>query len=212
MKFTIGDSVKVKRGIKCPDDKSVDVSGWQGRIFDIEDDLIGIRWDSITLKHVPEKYIKNSEEDGFDWTELYLSADEVEPALPRDLEGDAESFAEKIAGKALCFGTGKEGERILKVIDGAEDEVEAWNSHLNTVLTFPFEAEISEPQDRGSLKYGDSVTVLGISGTDDLYGILVDITYGRKRYVFPLCDLNALDKNSKNYTPVKDYCVWFANR
>jgi hypothetical protein len=212
MKFTIGDSVKVKRGIQCPDDKSVDVSGWQGRIFDIEDDLIGIRWDSITLKHVPEKYIKNSEEDGFDWTELYLSADEVEPALPRDLEGDAESFAEKIAGKALCFGTGKEGERILKVIDGAEDEVEAWNSHLNTVLTFPFEAEISEPQDRGSLKYGDSVTVLGISGTDDLYGILVDITYGRKRYVFPLCDLNALDKNSKNYTPVKDYCVWFANR
>jgi hypothetical protein len=212
MKFTIGDSVKVKRGIQCPDDKSVDVSGWQGRIFDIEDDLIGIRWDSITLKHVPEKYIKNSEEDGFDWTELYLSADEVEPALPRDLEGDAESFAEKIAGKALCFGTGKEGERILKVIDGAEDAVEAWNSHLNTVLTFPFEAEISEPQDRGSLKYGDSVTVLGISDTDDLYGILVDITCGRKRYVFPLCDLNALDEKSKNYTPIKDYCVWFANR
>ena len=34
----------------------------------------------------------------------------------------------------------------------------------------------------------------------------------RRKYVFPLCDLEVVDKSSSNYQPVKDYAVWFANR
>ena len=213
MPFKIGDSVRVKKGVMCPDDNSLCIAGWQGRVFETEDDgIVGIRWDSITLKHLPLEYIKQSEEEGMDWAEMYLSADEIEPASPRDSEETADQVREEMESTSLWLGEGEEGERILKVIADADDEVEAWNDHLAKVLTFPFDAEVSEPQDRGPLDDGDKVQVKGIADPDDLYGVLVNVTRGRERFVFPLCDLTVLDRKSPNYMPVKDYCVWFANR
>ena len=213
MRFKVGDSVRVKKGVLCPDDDSVNIAGWQGRIFEIEDrDLIGIRWDSITLKHLPREYIKQSEEEGMGWAEMYLSADDLEPASARDSKETADQVRQEVESKSSWLGDGEEGQRILRVIENAEDEVEAWNDHLAQVLTFPFDAEVSEPQDRGPLHDGDKVGVNDIADSDDLYGVLVSVTKGRKHYVFPLCDLTVLDKKSPNYMPVRDYCVWFANR
>ena len=211
MPFKIGNSVIVKEGVMCPDNDSVCIAGWQGRIFEIEE-VIGIRWDSITLKQLPLEYIKQSEEEGMDWAEMYLSADELEPASPRDSEETADDVREEMESTSLWLGEGEEGQRILKVIADSEDEVEAWNNHLAQVLTFPFDAEVSESQDRGPLDYGDKVKVHGITDSDDLYGVLVKVTRGRERFVFLLCDLTVRDRKSPNYMPVKDYCVWFANR
>ena len=161
MKFSIGDSVKVKEGIMCPDDDSVCIGGWQGRIFEIEegDDIVGIRWDSITLKQLPREYIKQSETEGLGWTEMYLSVDELGPASPRDSEAEADTIGQKLESELFWLGEGKEGERILKVIANSDEKVEAWDSHLSQVLSFPFEAEASEPQDRGPLDEGDKVRV-----------------------------------------------------
>ncbi|MFH1615891.1 MAG: calcium-binding protein [Planctomycetota bacterium] len=213
MSFKVGNSVKVKEGIMCPDDDSVCISGWQGRVFEIEEDdnIVGIRWDSITLKQLPLEYIKRSEEEGLDWSEMYLSVDEIELASPRDSQAQAEDMAEKMEGKFQWIGENEEDKRISKVIADAEDELEAWNSYLRGVLKFPFEATVSEHQEKGQLKHGDIVRVQGIVEADDLYGILVDVKYGRQNFVFPLCDLAVRDKKSANYTPVQDYCVWFAN-
>ena len=74
------------------------------------------------------------------------------------------------------------------------------------------EAEVSEIQEKGPLDDGNVVQVRGIAEADDLYGVLVDVQYGRKHFVFPLCDLTVRNKKSPNHTPVQDYCVWFANR
>ena len=52
MKFKIGQTVKVKNGVLCPDDSEFDLSGWTGRIIDLVEDeepTIGIEFDSITL-------------------------------------------------------------------------------------------------------------------------------------------------------------------
>lgn len=214
MEFSLGDSVKVKEGIMCPDDDSVCIGGWQGRIFEIEEggDIVGIRWDSITLKQLPREYIKRSETEGLGWTEMYLSVDEMEPALPRDSQTETDIIGQKMESELFWLGEGKEGERILKVIADVDDKYESWNCHLAQVLSFPFDARVSEPQDKGPLDEGDKVQVRGIVEADDHYGVLVDITCGRQRFIFPLCDLTVRDRKSLNYTPVKDYCVWFANR
>ena len=58
MRLKVGDSVKVKEGISCPDHDSICISGWQGRIIEIEGDMVGIGWDSITLKQMPLEYIR----------------------------------------------------------------------------------------------------------------------------------------------------------
>jgi hypothetical protein len=53
--FKIGDSVVVKSGVKDPD-LGIDIAGWQGRIAEIEkkDSSVGIAWDSMTLKNMPD--------------------------------------------------------------------------------------------------------------------------------------------------------------
>ena len=105
MSLKIGDSVRVKEGVMCPDNDSVCIAGWQGRVFEIEDDdLIGIRWDSITLKQLSLEYIKQSEEEGMDWAEIYLSADEIELASPRDSEEAADEVLEEMESNSAWLG------------------------------------------------------------------------------------------------------------
>ena len=41
MNFRVGDSVKVKAGTKDPD-FGIDISGWQGQISEIDDNIICI--------------------------------------------------------------------------------------------------------------------------------------------------------------------------
>ena len=88
----------------------------------------------------------------------------------------------------------------------------AWEKYLKASLTFPFEAEVSEPQERGPIRTGERVSVLGIEIVDDSYGIIVSIKTKRGHHDFPLCDLEALPDTSPNYQPLNDYVVWFANR
>ena len=80
-------------------------------------------------------------------------------------------------------------------------------------MKLPFEAEVSEWQQRGPLQADDRVTVVGFEGVDDSAGVMVTIkAAGRRAYAFPLCDLTALDEASANHTLTLDYAIWFANR
>lgn len=223
-KFKVGDGVKVKAGIMDPDIKNSCIGGWQGRIVGITtestgDVMVDIKWDSITLKNIPEKAIKKSEQEGFDWTMMTLSADEVESAQKRDTESDVEKAAAMIAKDHAWDCLNDEGDRIKKVLAGVDEDneieaLQAWEDFLFEKLEFPFDAKVAEYQERGRLKVNDKVKVVEIVDTDDLYGIIVNLRHKarKKSYDFPLCDLEVTDKKSANYLPVKDYCVWFANR
>jgi hypothetical protein len=112
---------------------------------------------------------------------------------------------------------GKQGRRIHKVLHDVDedDELEAfntWREYLEAHLKLPFEAEVSEFQERGPLQAGDLVKVIDFEGVEDHYGVLVNIKARGNAYVFPLCDLKAADERSANYPLTDDYAVWFANR
>lgn len=217
----IGDSVVVKAGITDPD-FGTDLSNWQGRVTGTdmsgqEGPLVTIHWDSITLKEMPASLIERCEVQGLSWTEFVLLASEVERTRPRDMEGDVEQVAEELAGQHAWSHLGEQGRRISQVLDSVdpEDEVDglyAWEEYLEDHLVFPFEAEVYEPQDRGPLQAGDRLKVTGIGMVDDLYGIIVDVRLGRRKYAFHLCDLDVVDERLPNHRLVKDYRVWFANR
>jgi hypothetical protein len=111
----------------------------------------------------------------------------------------------------------EQDERIKKVVGDIADEdyitaFEAWEVYFKTILKLPFDAEVSEYQERGALKCGDKVVVKAFESIEDPYGIVVKIIAGKKEYYFPLCDLKAIDEKSVNYEPLFDYAVWFANR
>lgn len=111
----------------------------------------------------------------------------------------------------------EQDKRIEKILgevdeDDAIEIMETWAKYLRDKLVFPFEGEIVEPQEGGYLKPGNRLTVIGIEDFDDLYGVIAGVTYKKRRYSLPLCDLEVVDKDSENFTPVDDYSMWFANR
>ncbi len=216
--FKVGDSVIVKAGVLDPD-LGTDIGGWQGRISEIEpqSNLIGIDWDSITLKQIPDSVIDKCEESGWDWTRMSLSSTEVELTQPQDTEEDVAAIIEQIESQHRWSYLGEEGKGIQAVLADVDpdDEMaafEAWKEHLEKVLSFPFEAVVDEFQERGPLRAGDKVTVQSLADVVGLYGILVKVKHKRRRADFPLCDLEATEPNSSNYRFLRDYVVWFANR
>lgn len=215
--FRVGDSVIVKPKVKDPDTGG-NIGGWQGRISEIgEDNLICIDWDSVTLRNMPGSVIDKCEEKGLGWNQIYLYITDVELVTPRDTEEDVSKMFARLEREHRWSYLGEEGKRIQKILanvdeDDEEAALEAWEKHLRKVLKFPFEAEISEFQERGPLQGGDRVVVQRISGVVDLYGVLVEIRYKRSTYTFPLSDLEATDIKSPNHDFVMEYAVWSANR
>ena len=220
MKFKIGQTVKVKIGVLCPDDSEFNLSGWTGRIIDLVEDeepTIGIEFDSITLKSIPEKFIKKSEQEGLDWSKIYLDVNDVERTKSRDTEQEAKIVRNEIKKHFEWIGIGSGGELIQSVINSAEsfkewDALKAWEKYLEENLQFPFETLIHEYQGRGPLNEGDKLKVFGIELVDDHYGIIVACRKERKRYDFPLVDLKVTEKKSINSNIIEAYRTWFANR
>ena len=221
MGLVVGDCIVVKPGIKHPD-LGTDIGGWQGRVFEIKSYqpgtvTISFYWDSLSLKRMPAAAIRRCEEEGLDRTTMGLYSEEVERAEPRDTQADVDALIEKLTAEHAWDYLGEEGQRIHQVLRDVDkdDEMEAfgaWQEYLEAHLKLPFEAVVSESQNRGPLRFGDRVTVVGFEDVEDLYGVLVNVKAGHRAHVFPLCDLNALDEASANYTLTHDYAVWFANR
>ena len=220
MKYKIGQTVKVKNGVLCPDDSEFNLSGWTGRIIELDEDdepTLGIEFDSITLKNMPKKFIKKSEQENLDWSRIYLDVNDVEPTKSRDTEQDAKTVRNEIKKRFEWIGVSSEGELIQSVINSAEsfkewDVLKAWEKYLEKNLQFPFETVIHEYWGRGSLNEGDILKVFGIELVDDHYGIIVACRKERKRYDFPLVDLKVTEEKLKNTDIIEAYCTWFANR
>ncbi len=213
----IGDPVRVKKAVMCPEEEDICLEGWQGRVIDLskdgDKDLIGIRWDSITLKNIPSDYIDRSEEEDLDYSIMYLWLEEIESAEYRDSEEDVQRILGEINHGKKWFWAGDKGKRIQKILAGVDDgntmdEFKAWYDYLKQNLKFPFTAVVSEYQEKGPFRCGEKVVVKAIELIDDFYGVIANLKKGD----IPLCDLEATDSNSPNYQPVHDYRFWFANR
>jgi hypothetical protein len=206
----------------CPDMESLSIAGWQGRVTDIckgenNEILVEIEWDSITLRALSEDYVRQREEEGLEWASMYLLIDEVKRTRSRDSERDVQLAISEFSHLFSWNYLGEEGPRINNVLKDINPDdtyacMKAWSKHLKKVLVFPFDAEIVDGDNRGPLGVGDRLRVHSIAIVDDLYGVIVDVRLGRRKYAHPLCDLEVLDKESPNYQNVQDYAVWFANR
>lgn len=217
-KFSVGDSVRFNPGVRDYD-FDVDIGGWQGRVMELtEYATVMVAFDSITLRNMPGEYIETCEEDGLSWSEYGADPNELKVVPPRDTPADVETVIAELSARFAYSHLGEEGRDMNAVLAGVDpdDEMAAmkrWGEHLEQILSFPFEAEVVETLfERGPIRYGDRLRVLGINMVDDLYGVLADVKRGRKSYVHPLCDLETVDDESSNRDPLQLYRVWFANR
>ena len=215
--FQLGDSVRFNDG-QQDEESGQEISGWQGRITEINEKhkILLVEFDSVTLQSMPREYLENSEEAGLGWSQYYIGFDDVDLIEPRDTEQDVKSTTADLSHSLAWVHLGEEGREINAILAGADselEEMEAWEKHLQRVLSFPFDAEVSEWQEPGSvLQGGQKVRVMGVDDLDEHYGILVKIKRGPRRYSFPLCDLGATSASSPNHVHVQLYAVWFANK
>jgi len=109
-------------------------------------------------------------------------------------------------------------ERIEKVLEDVEEgnyrdyigALDAWQSHLEENLSFPFEAEVYKESNVGPLETGDEVRVIEVFNSTNIYGIIAELEKGKDNYQLPLCELE-VEEGTPNYQFVKDYKIWFAN-
>lgn len=108
--------------------------------------------------------------------------------------------------------------RIAAVLENVTQEdddtkaFQAWLNHMEAKLSLPFEAQIVETQENGSLKAGAQVSVFDFVGIHNEYGIMVSVKTALKRFDFPLSDLEVCEEMSPNYKLVDDYKAWFYDR
>lgn len=214
----IGDTVKVRQGFKDPDTK-VTMGGWYGSVTQLfpETGTAMIAFDSQTLRDMPAKYIEQCEEDGLSWRKYGYDLTDLTKVEPRDTEEQASAVAAEIEAKNIYAYLGKEGQEIRRIIqsvdpDGEMDHLYVWAEYLKDHLRFPFEAVVDEWQSRGPLRSGDKVRVHAIEDSDKMYGIIVKLRRGLRRFHFPLSDLAPADKTSPEYHLIYLYRTWFANK
>ena len=215
-KFQVGDTVRVKEGTIDPD-FGFEIGGWHGQVTEIDDDLVFIELDSITLSEIPDKYFTKCEIDGLDWKRIYLGLNDVEFSERRDTEEDLIAIQKQIELNHQWDDLGDSGKivsEVLKNIDSFDEPkvLKAWEKYLNEKLSFPFDGKISQYQNKGPLQQGDKIRIHGILGYEAGYGIIVKLRFGRKGYDFPLCDIETLDKTSENEKIIDTYSEWFVNR
>ena len=102
----------------------------------------------------------------------------------------------------------------------AEWESRDWSLWLSENLSFPFIADRTEDLNKDILVLreealfgiGHSMKVLSIMEEDETHGFIVKVREGRRIGHVPLCELQVTPRKNKNYWPVREYVVWFANR
>jgi hypothetical protein len=124
MAFKIGDSVAVKKGLLDPESGHYDMSDWQGRIVqddnerenDRDEPLHCILWDSVTLRNLPEGFVLDAifSEETYEY--MYLYESDLVPTTARDTEEDAKIALEELEKFYFWAGIDESGERIFDLI------------------------------------------------------------------------------------------------
>ena len=231
----IGDSVRVRNGIKSPDEEDLLIEGWVGRIVEIDEPILTIELDSITLSELKENYITDSIVSGCEYTLICLEIDEVEIVSPRDSENDTRMKQNQLDAKYSCD---EEEERISEILntDDAtvnEENLDTYYMYLNEnlktpcILTGSEDFDWEEPYILGGwskkeyeiLKktkpsYTDEFEFLKlVEGYDDWKGIYASVKRLSDNKIFniPLWDLKVVDANDSNFMIVSDHSSWMTN-
>jgi len=209
----VGDSVVVRAGVVCPDDRSVSLAGWQGRVGAVHGELgsVWILWDSVSLCDMPDRYVRESEEADQDWASIVLPLDAVTAAEPRDTPQQREAARRSIAEQHRWDFMHREHPAVAEVL--GEDHpgdvltgLRAWERHFAAVL--PFTAEIVAPPCTHPARVGARVEVEAVAAVDDYFGLLVRVRQGRTRFAVPLGDVAAANGSASVAGAVGDYAAW----
>ncbi len=226
--FKVGDSVKVKAGVKDVEFPDNDTSSWQGEIVEFIEGFAQVKWDNTTLNGMSEKYLEKAEQEGYEIEVYGFGIDEIEPAEPRPEEeledryilalDEEKRVAEIIGDKSLTIDD-ENLEEYLKylkrkidftgLITGREDF--PWEERY--VFGYGSKSEYEELKESNP-SYTDTFLLLDVvyeeNSDDGLIGKIKRIK-DNKIFQMTLDYLEAKDKKSVNKQLLDDYAFWYVN-
>jgi len=158
----VGDAIKLKKGNVDPD-TGIKLDGFVGRIKKyLASNLVNIEWDSVSLKSLPDSYIRGAINDGCEYATYNIGLEDIELCQARDKPAD--------------------------VIKTLRQLGEKWDNYITEQINFPFKATYYG-EFRG-LRDTDIITVQGVYSEDDMYGILMRCKFKGRTFHLPLCEMD----------------------
>lgn len=232
----IGDSVRVKKGIKSPDYyEDLLIEGWSGRIVGIDGSILTIELDSLTLSELKEDYIIDSLMNECEYKLICLETVEVEIVEPRDSQNDTLKKQMEIDAQYSCEEEEKRIYEILKKDDVSVnyENLSRYYNYLKINLKTPciltgmedfdweepyliggWSAKEYEKLKKTNPSYTDKFEFIKlVEEYDDWKGIYVSVKRISDNKVFsiPLWDLKVLNKENSNFQIVSDFSSWMTN-
>jgi len=230
-----GNSVKVKEGIISPDYDDLVIGGWQGRVREINDDIITINLDSKTITSLSEEYVIDSLEEGFEFSEIMLFKNELDVVESRDSIADVEKAKNMIEMK---YSIDDQERRISKLLQTSDETVDMKNlgvyikflranfpkSYLLTgaecfaweePYLFGYMTEAEYEKEKKTKPVSEDVFKF-ISFDDEYYdekGIMTKIKRESDNKIFHIAfwDLVAIDEEETENFIISDYSYWMTN-
>jgi hypothetical protein len=209
----------VKRGIRDTDDPDLPLGGWAGTVSAVErTGLCRVRWSRETFDAIPPAFKNRCDRDGPGLEFYWLPQDDLEPdpgglleiECPAEITTGPRASRDRDDRIRMIFGL--TGHDPLPEVD--HDTLETYHAHLQTNLSFPFEAEHT-PESGHLFRHSRTVKVTGLDDADEepmideMHGILCTARHQRRVMTVALGELE-IDKGRPNRQLVKDYCYWFS--
>ncbi len=216
--FVVGDHVRVKSGVTDFDYADMPLGGWAGVVTGVETGsctMCLVQWNQSTVAFIAEFYRKRCEEDGIDFREKWIDADDLihDPGgsvwmqQPDKAAGQPASKQSRTERIRQVFGLG-DSDPPPRVDEGS---LGTYYEHLLAHLRVPFPAVCWQESQRIT-KGPRGLVVLHLldksacRGTD---GILCEVQDEEGRWRLPLHKLQ-LDPAEPNYQVLDDYRSWFS--
>lgn len=215
----INNSVKVKEGVFDSDFPEINISGWCGRIIEINapEGLITVKWDSQTLLNMPTEVIMKFWD--YEFTIMTLDKADFEPCEARDTLQEAEDAQEYITDWANFLSIFEDTAPIYAEMFADADLNDTmemcgiWYNKIEEAFEKPVKATLIE-SGYGNLREGSALTIIGFDDDiDDKYGILAICKTKHGSATIPLCDCEPVAETfNEAETLIYDYGMWFVNK
>jgi predicted nuclease with TOPRIM domain len=218
-RFPLGSSVKVIADHLLENDPfGINLKGLQGRLTEAfhfqESTLYTLQLDSISLRSLPEAFVRKCCEDEYgSFTNYEMLEDILEPAEPRDTPEEA-TTAHRHLFHYHFWGDVESNDaaaRIYRIMmkSPARTDIDNWLDYFAKQVQFPFDAQV-EGLIFQNIEPGTRVEVLGIEGNDpeDEFGLIASIRKGRAILSYPLCELMPLFHDDPKGQALNDYRLW----
>jgi hypothetical protein len=218
-RFPLGSSVKIIADRLLEDDPfGINLKGLQGRLTEAfhfqESTLYTIQLDSVSLRSLPEAFVRKCCEDEYgSFTFFEVEEETLEPATPRDTPEEATATHRHLFHYHFWgdVETNDAAARIYRIMMKSPTltDTDNWLDYFAKEVQFPFDAQV-EGLTFQNIEPGTRVEVLGIEGNDpeDEFGLIASIRKGRAILSYPLCELMPLFHDDPKGQALNDYRLW----